>query len=386
MFNPKKGLALTPLILALLLAACSGNDAPAATPSASNNDQDLSVTLGVVQSLSGAGGIYGRTVLQGIELAVQEVNASENGRLTMSIEVEDDRSDVAAGVQAFRRFADKDVTAIIGPTLSTVAFEALKEGQRAGVPVLAATTTALGITEVGDYIFRFALTEDIVVPATIDAVSEHSPVRSAVLILDSSDAFSRGSADAMQKGVDAVGGVVVAQIDVSTERDLAAALAGIDRSTVDTFLVTPLVDESAAIVTAIRSAGFDQKIIGGNSFNTLEIARKSGAAIEGAYVGAAWNPGISEPASQAFVSAYTRRFGSAPDQFAVQGYASVHLLADAVKRAGSTDHRAVRDALANTTAVETPLGSVSISLSRNAVHRAVVQQYRNGQLVVVDTP
>jgi branched-chain amino acid transport system substrate-binding protein len=101
-------------------------------------------------------------------------------------------------------------------------------------------------------------------------------------------------------------------------------------------------------------------------------------------VGAAWNPGVSSEASERFVEAYTEMHGRAPDQFAAQGYSSVLVLADAIRRAGSTDAAAIRDALATTEGVETPLGTLSMSADRNAEHDPVIQQYQGGELVVVE--
>jgi branched-chain amino acid transport system substrate-binding protein len=226
----------------------------------------------------------------------------------------------------------------------------------------------------------------MVVPHTLAYVSRQTPLRTAVLFLDSTDAFSVGSSDAMRKGLGAVNGSVVAQVDVSQETDLAAVLEGLSRGIVaiDAFLVTPLVGQSAEIVNAIRAAGFAQPIVGGNSFNTLDIARLTGAAIEGAYVGAAWNPVLSSPRSRGFVDAYVQAYGAPPDQFAAQGYSSVYILADAARRAGSTDAAALRDALAATNDLDTPLGSLSMSPTRDALHAPVVQRYADGALTVVE--
>ena len=361
------------LFAALLLGACSDSEG--------GSGERLRVEIGVVQSLSGPASIYGNTVLHGIELAVEEINESEDG-VSMSITLIDDSSDVDTGKAAFETLAGRNVTAIIGPTLSNVALEALPAAQAASVPVLGATTTAQGITEIGDYVFRVALTEAVVVPATIARVHEDVPVTNAALIFDSSDAFSRSSADAMRKGIEDVGATISGEVDVA-ETDIASALPELHGKAFDAILVTPLVDKSAGIVKAIRGGGFAQTIIGGNSFNTLGIAEAAGAAIEGTYAGAAWNPGVDSPASKRFVDAYTQKYGAAPDLFGAQGYSSVYLLLDAVKRAGTMEHAAIRDALAKLEGVQTPLGNATMSARREAVHEPVVQRFEGGKLVVL---
>ncbi|MPZ22937.1 MAG: ABC transporter substrate-binding protein [Dehalococcoidia bacterium] len=355
-------------------------DAAAGDPQGAG-DTPLRVELGVVQSQVGAGAAYGQPAARGIELAVDEINAA--GNLAITLDVLDDQSTVEGGQAAFTTLVDNGVTAIIGPTLTNGAVEAQTIAQENGVPVVSATTTGQGITDTGDYIFRVALTEEIVVPATIEFVSGQQPLDGIVLFLDSNDAFSRSSADAMRAGIAAVGGTVTNEIDLASAGDLSAALAELDGGAIDAFLVTPLVDESATILAALRDAGFEQTVIGGNSLNTLEIAELSGGAVEDAYVGAAWNPGVSAPGAQEFVEAYTSAYGSTPDQFAAQGYASVYILIDAITRAGGTDAGDLRDALAATTDLDTILGTLSMSEGRDALHAPVVQQYEDGRLVVV---
>jgi branched-chain amino acid transport system substrate-binding protein len=363
------------LAIAALLSACSDEDGSGNEP-----PETLAVEIGVVQSLSGAAGVYGKSVAQGIDLAVSEINGSDRG-VALTINLVDDESTPAGGTAAFQTLTADGVTAIIGPTLSNVALESLKVAQEASVPALGATLTAQGVTEVGDYVFRVALTEAVVVPAAIERANQDSEIEMAALIFDGSDAFSRSSADAMRRGMEDIGGTVAIEVDVST-RQLEAAVPDLRNAGPDAFLITPLVNQAAEIVSTLRAEGFDQLIVGGNGFNTLAISGTAGAAVDGAYVGAAWNPAVESEASERFVSAYTEKYGAAPDLFAAQGYSSVYLLVDAVKRARSTEPAALRDALAATSGVETPLGNITMSDRREAVHQPVVQRFEGGKLVL----
>lgn len=365
-------LAAGALFAGVLLSACSD--------SASDDDGTLNVEVGVVQSLSGGASAYGTTALRGIELAIDEINAADDG-VRMTLSLADDSSDVEAGTQAFQILSDRRVAAIIGPTLSNVALAAMPVAQQAGVPVLGATTTAQGVTEIGDYVFRVALTEAVVVPATIERVHEESPIERTALIFDSTDAFSRSSADAMRQGIENIGASIEFEVDVS-ETPIEERLEELHGQELDAFLVTPLVEQSVPIVQALRGDGFEQIIIGGNSFNTPEITQ-AGDAVNGAYVGAAWNPGLESEASERFVEAYRERFDEDPDLFAAQGYSAVYVLLDAVKRADSTNHAEIRDALAEVSSVETPLGNISMSDRREALHDPVVQRIESGKLVAL---
>ncbi|MGE0229200.1 MAG: ABC transporter substrate-binding protein [Dehalococcoidia bacterium] len=383
-------LGLLAATTALLTLACGDDDTATATAAAratstttSGSDAPRVVRIGVVQSFTGAAAIYGNPVVEGIELAAKELNAeSASTGIRVELTVVDDRSAAGDATTAFASLIADDVDAIIGPTLSQAAPEAHRLAQEAGVPVLGATTTAQGITDVGDFVFRVALPESVVVPATLARVAKDTPLNGAVLVLDSSDAFSRSSAAAMRSGLAAAGGSLLTEIDVATAA-IDEALGRLEAEQVDVFLVTPLVETSAPVVRAIRAAGFEQPIVGGNGFNTPDIAQLAGTAIEGAYVGAAWNPGVGTETSRAFVRAFSEEYGSAPDLFAAQGYTSVYLVVDAARRAGAATPSSLRDALAQTRDLDTPLGSLSISDRREATHSSVMQRYRNGQLVVV---
>ncbi|MBX7110821.1 MAG: ABC transporter substrate-binding protein [Dehalococcoidia bacterium] len=375
--------------LALLGAvACGDDDTATATAEAratvgasSTTGAQRIVTIGVVQSLTGAGAVYGKTVVEGVELAAKQINAANpSSGVRFEYTVVDDGSSVDGAKAAFAGLVARRVDAIIGPTLSQVAPEAHRLAQEAGIPVLSATTTAAGITDVGNFVFRVALPESVVVPAALARVARDTSVKQAVLVVDGNDAFSRSSAAAMRTGLTAQGGAVVAEIDVS-KANVADELARLQGQQVDVFLVTPLVETSVPVLKAIRDGGFRQPIVGGNSFNTLDIARLAGPAVEGAYVGAAWNADEQGATSRAFVQAYKAAYGAAPQLFAAQGYSSVYLLLDAAKRASAPTPAALRDALAATRDLDTPLGRLSMSDKREATHPPVTQQYRNGQLV-----
>lgn len=339
------------------------------------------LTLGVVQSLTGPAGVYGKSVLEGIDLATRQLNAeSATSGVRVVYAVIDDGGAPAASKAAFADLVSRKVDALIGPTLSSLAPDDHATAQGAGIPVLGATTTAVGITDVGTYVFRIALAENVVVPATIARVAPRVSLKRAVLILDGSDAFSRSSADAMRAAVLQQNATILREIDVATQ-DLGTELARLQGQPVDAFLVTPLVEKAAPALIAIRAARFTQPVIGGNSFNTLDIARLAGPAVEGAYVGAAWNPGSVHPRSETFTATFQAAFGHAPDQFAAQGYTAVLVAHDAaIRRSGTLT---LRDAMAATRDLNTPLGFLSMSARREAVHVSVVQQYRNGQLLVL---
>lgn len=350
--------------------ACSG----------SSNDA-LTLNIGIVQSDTGAAAVYGKTTVNGIELAIKQLESDD---LKIEYTVIDDKSTIEGGNAAFATLSGQKVDAIIGPTLSGVALESHKISQTASIPTIGATTTGEGITDTGNFIFRTALPEAKVVPPVIQYAHSRSPIRAAVLVVDSSDGFSLTSATAMKQGLQAIGGRVVAEIDMATTIDMPGRLLELrEGEPFEAFLVTPLVEKSASAMRTIRNLGFRQQLIGGNSFNTLDIIAASNGSVDGAYVGASWNPSVDTAASRKFVDDYTAAYGAAPDLYAAQGYAAVQVLVAAAKAAGSVEADALRSALASLSGAETIFGSIAMSGSREAQYEPVIQQFRGNRLEVV---
>jgi branched-chain amino acid transport system substrate-binding protein len=80
------------------------------------------------------------------------------------------------------------------------------------------------------------------------------------------------------------------------------------------------------------------------------------------------------------VEKYKKKYNKVPDAFAALGYDSVNLLADAIKRAGSTDSDKLRDAIASTKDFPGVTGKITINPERNASKSAVIITIKNGAL------
>ena len=80
-----------------------------------------------------------------------------------------------------------------------------------------------------------------------------------------------------------------------------------------------------------------------------------------------------------FVAAYRKKYGVAPDSIAALSYDAARLLADAISRAGSTEGKRVRDALADTKSYAAVSGTISMDADRNPVKPAVVLKVEGGR-------
>jgi len=397
------------MLLSLFVAACGGapTSAPAATEApatpvapaataapaateapASTGKLPAEITLGAVHDLSGATAVYGTSIQKGIDLAVKQMNAQKflGEGVTVKVSYMDAAGDPKQAIAAYEKLiADPNVTVILGPTLSSEAKSADPLAQQAGMPVIASSNTADGITSIGDYIFRTSLPESAVIPNTIKVTKSALKLTKVAVMYGNDDAFTQSGYDVFKAALTAEGiQILTEETFAKGDTDFSAQLTKIKSLNPDAIVVSALAEEAANIMVQARTLGIPNtvRIIGGNGFNSPKLAQIAGTAAEGAISGSAWNVASTYPASTDFVKAFNAEYNAAPDQFAAQAYTAAWAAATAVKNAGSVDHAAVRDALAKISGMESPLGSFSFNDKRDPVHEAVVLTVKNGAFVV----
>jgi branched-chain amino acid transport system substrate-binding protein len=132
----------------------------------------------------------------------------------------------------------------------------------------------------------------------------------------------------------------------------------------DLLYIAASVDEIGPIVQSIRNAGITTPIMGGDSYDTPLLLRVAGAAANSVYytTHVLLDGEESGQHIKQFIAAYKAEFGVAPESaFAGLGYDAVMLLADAIKRAGTDQPRAIRQSLQATRDLSGVTGSISFA-------------------------
>jgi hypothetical protein len=149
---------------------------------------------------------------------------------------------------------------------------------------------------------------------------------------------------------------------VTGERNFATAIARVRslRPPPDVLFFSALPSEAGRLVRQFRAAGVRQPILSGDGFDTPLVGRVAGALADDVYYSTHVALDSRAPRVRRFVAAYRRRYGRRPENaFAALGYDTMRLLADAVRRARSTEPGAIRDALAATRGFAMVTGTIS---------------------------
>ncbi|HEY8732080.1 MAG TPA: ABC transporter substrate-binding protein [Candidatus Limnocylindria bacterium] len=384
--------------LAITLAACSGTStggAASGSPTVTTGAPKPDVKVGVVISLTGVGNVYGPTQKNGVELAAQRINdaGGVNGAKIVLV-IDDDQSTPDGGVTAFRKQVSQDrVVAILGPTLSNTAVAAHPVAQSAQTPVIAISNTGDGIVgkcDYGpcDYIFRASLGESTAIPQTVSVAKSKLNVKSVVLMYAQDDKFSSDGFAIFKKSLTAAGITIKKEIAFSkTDVDLSAQVTAALAESPDAIIDSSLAGPAILVLKEVNKRKPGMLVIGGNGFNTPAIIASAGAAAEGAVSGAAWYLGNPSAENKDFVAAYKAKYNANPDQFAAQSYSALYILLDALKRTPlvtSVLHDKLRDQIALTTGVKTPLGEFSFTASQDVNQKVYVVQIKNGQFTQIN--
>lgn len=291
----------------------------------------------------------------GMELAVDEINAAGgiNGN-KLQLLFEDEAGKKEQAIDVFKKliFQDK-VLMLFGPTLSNSAQAADPIAQGAKVVVFGTSNTADGITSIGDYVFRNSVTEADVLPETLRVAIKHTGIKKVAVMYGNDDVFTKSGYDNFKKALEKLNiPVTTTETFAKGDVDFKAQLTKIKGSGADAIVLSALIAEGAPIMVQARQLGIDWPVIGGNGMNSVKIFDLAKGASDNLWVGSPWALGNDTKENLAFIEAYKKKFGAAPDQFAAQSYDAMHIAAQAIgkiKLGGDleTNRKALRDALPN---------------------------------------
>ena len=314
--------------------------------------QGAPIPIGAVEILTGPNAAYGIAIKAGLDLALDDVN--EKGVLggrKLALTVEDSAGDKNQAINAARKLIGRDkVVTVIGPTLSNEMFAVGPVVNERKLPIVGTSTTAVGITEIGPYVFRTSLPESDVIPVTLAYAKAHG-TKTIALMYANDDAFSKSGFDTMKAAAEKAGLTILTIEGFSgKDTDFSAQLTKIKAMKPDAIGVSALVEPVSGVLLQARQLGIGKEtlFIGGNGSNSPKLGEIAGPAADGLIVGSPWFIAKPDAKNQAFVTAFRAKYSRDPDQFAAQAYDCLHIVAAAIDAAGSPDPEKIKDALIKT--------------------------------------
>ena len=364
----------------LLLAALLSS------PSCSKR-QEPGIQVGQFASLTGAQATFGQSTDKGVRLALKEINDS-GGVLGQPLRVttKDNQSKPGETSTAVRELITRDkVVALIGEVASGRSLEAAPIAQRSGIPMISPASTNEKVTETGDHIFRVCFIDPF--QGTVCAkFARKLGASKAAILTDVSKDYSLGLARSFKQEFVKTGGTILGeQSYTGGDKDFSAQLTAIKAGNPDVIFLPAYYTEAPLIIRQARQLGITVPFVGGDGWDSPELIAVGGPAVEGCYFSNHFSNQSTDPQVVAFVKAYRDTYHEDPDAMVALGYDALKLLADAMKRAGTSDPAKVNAAIATTKEFPGVTGKITLDEHRNPTKPAVMLQVKDGKFAYVET-
>jgi branched-chain amino acid transport system substrate-binding protein len=326
-------------VSSLLITACGQN-----TPTISNSPEATTqptetsrkeIPIGIALAQTSNVALLGQEGVAGSKIAEKYFNdkGGINGT-PIKLVVQDTGGDEAGAINAFQTLITQNkVAGIVGPTLSQQAFSADPIAERAKVPVIAASNTAKGIPEIGDYIARVSSPVTVVAPNSVKAALKINPkIKRVAVFFAQNDAFNKSETEVFQKTVKDQGlELVTVQKFQTTDTDFQTQATSALNLKPDLIIISGLASDGGNLVRQLRELGYKGLIIGGNGLNSSNIFAVCKTQCNGVLVAQAYSPDHKNAVNEAFREIYLNQYKKQPPQFSAQAFAAVQVYVEALQ-------------------------------------------------------
>jgi len=334
------------------------------------------IKVGVYGDLSGATASFGQSTKNGIQLAVDEINAAGgvNGK-KITLVIEDDQGQPQLAKTVISKLINQDkVRAVLGEVASSNSLAAAPVAQEARIPMITPSSTNPKVTEVGDYISRVCFIDPFQGAVMAKFAANTLKAKTAAILGDVNSDYSKGLTEFFEQEFTKSGGRVVSkEAYTQTDPDFKGQLTKIRNLNADVLYIPGYYGQVGIIARQARELGMNMPLLGGDGWDSPELWKLGGESLKNAYISNHYSAENPAPEIQNFVKAYQAKFNVAPDSLAALAYDSAKVLADAIKRAGGAEDSAkLKDAINATRNFAGVTGMITLDANRNAVKPAVV--------------
>ena len=366
----------------MMTAACAGLAGCGSRGESKGGEKTAKV--GFINGVSGGVASYGLAEKEGLDLAVEEVN--REGKIHMEVEMVDTKGSVQQAVAAAQKMISGKKVLVIGPLISGEYKAVGPLFQKAKIPLLGAATTAEGLMDMGDYMFRNCVPESKNIPQTVKKTQALLGYKKVAILYSHNNEHQVSAYKIFKKSLEEAGVEIVdTETFADKDTDFSAQLTRIQHANPDAVVVAGYYQEGGLILKKMRDMGMNQPVLGDNGFVSPELVKIAGAASDNVYVSSMWSPDRNSEATRSFVKNFRDKYGHEPDNFAACAYVSGKLAAKAMENAGTTtDSKKVRDALANIKNFESAVGPMTFNNSGDPEVDLVLLKIENGQYKAVE--
>ncbi len=354
------------MVISLILTGCQSSPVDEST-----------IKVGINMELSGEVASYGQAELNGIKLAIKQVNANGGvlGKEIELIEVDNTSSASEATSVTTRLVSQDNVVAILGPATSGAFKASLPVSEEYGVAIISpsATDTTVMLNDTTKEVFttgfRTCFIDSFQGVTMANFAYDNLSLSKAVVFGDNSSDYAQGLADSFIAQFKANGGTIVAHENFTKgDTDFNAVLTKIADMDFDVLFVPGYYNEAGLLIKQAREMGLNVPILGADGFESPDLIALAGVDnIVDVFYSTHYSSVGDDQLVADFVTAFSDEYGTEPNAFSALAYDAAMLLVDAIERANDTDPSKIIEALLDTDGFVGVAGNISIDNNHDAV-------------------
>lgn len=326
----------TAVTLALAAAGCGD----------SGSSSSDTITFGISGPKTGDQAEYGKNWTEGVNLALEEINAAGGVKgKKVAVDFQDSQGQAAQATTIAQKFvSDKNILGVMGDFSSATSMVASPIYQRGGLVQLGITNSHPDFTKTGDFIFSPSITQAVGAKVMADGARKLG-TKAAVFYLNTDwgkTAFNIFKGQADTNGLQVVYSTPVEE----TSSDFKPLLLKAKESGADVVEFITYYSTTSLLVKQAKQVGLNAKLTAVGSNFSPEFLKLAGADANGVVMDTAFYPGSNNPNTKKFVEAFTKKYGYAPNNFAAVAYDGIKQLVWAYENSDGT-RKGIRDALAS---------------------------------------
>lgn len=326
--------------------AAASTESGAADTAAASTDGGATFKIGGIGPTTGAAAIYGTAVMNGAQIAVDEINAAGgiNG-YQIEYKFEDDQHDAEKSVNAYNSLKDWGMQMLMGTVTTTPCVAVVEKTAEDGMYELTPSASSTDVID-NENVFQVCFTDPNQGTASAQYIGENGLATKVAVIYDSSDVYSSGIeanfvAEAANQGIE-----VVAEeaFTADSKTDFSTQLQKAQSAGAELIFLPIYYTEASIILTQADGMGYDVQFFGCDGLDgLLGVENFNTELAEGVMLLTPFAADADDEKTQAFVSKYQEAYGEVPNQFAADAYDAIYIMKAAAEQAGVTPDMSVSD-------------------------------------------
>ena len=368
----KKSILISMFLILVMLAAACGQAQP--------GGDSGPIKIGVIYNVTGAQASIDAPSYNGAKLAEKEVNAA-GGVLGRQVQIVfyDGKSDATVIGNSATQLAETDkVVAMMGSSDSDMTLAGAPIAAKAGIVFVTSGATSPKLPQqVPDWLFLACFGDNVQAAAGAEYMFKTLGLKTAYLLYDQGTEYTKVLSAYFKVRFAELGGqIVLEDVFQAGDKDYSAQITKLKGNATqpDFLYIGSGPDDVGTIVKQFRDSGIETPIMGGDGYDTPLLVQIAGAGSRNVYftTHSLMDKNVGSDSVKKFMAAYEAEYKTPPEvAFAGLGYDAFKLIVDAIKRAGSTDPKAIRDSLVTTKDLPGVTGTLSFVGGSRVPQKAV---------------